>query len=130
MMAFTQNEKIFQPGFEKDNTSINGCVGFYGAYDIHSAFKKKTFHKPRAKLLKLVFGGTPDKLTNLYENLSPFHWSARNLPPCMLIQGESDSFISLNETKEMHKKIFAESNVDQVFLKVPLVEHAFDILGV
>ena len=55
MMALTQNCSEFQPGFEKTDTSIQGCVSLYGVFNFIDAFDKKN-DRPARK---------PNELENL-----------------------------------------------------------------
>ncbi len=97
MMALTPNLPEFQPGFEEGQTAIQGFVGLYGVYDLHSAFGNQNSQKSRVRLLDTVLGGTPDSVPERYEMASPFHWPANSLPSCMLVQGGSDTLIPVSE---------------------------------
>ena len=73
-MALTQNQAEFQSGFEKADTSIQGCVSMYGVYEFSEPFNDETLYPAKAKLLKIVCGGTPDTKPDSYHQITPANW--------------------------------------------------------
>ncbi len=127
MMALTANHPKFQPGFEEVNTRIQGWVGFYGAFDMHSAFENHHRENARRKLLEVVMGGTPDTHPEVFRLSSPFQWSSREIPPGMMLQGGHDTLIPMEEAVQMQLYLQKQAEEKQVLLKVPLAQHGFDI---
>jgi len=127
LMALTQNQKIFQPGFEKADTSIKGCVSLYGVYEFNEAFSNETVYPAKAKLLKIVCGGTPDTKPDIYKQITPANWISTENPPFLLVQGDTDALISNNEAKKFFRGLKKKNTQHCAILNLPLVEHAFDI---
>ena len=127
MTALTQNRAEFQPGFEKMDTSIQGCVPIYGVFNFRDPFDEQTPFPAKAGVLEMLCGGTPETQPDRYQQITPANWISGNTPPFLLIQGETDALISTTDTQEFWEDLQAHKVTDSAFLCLPLVEHAFDI---
>ena len=127
MTALTQNQAEFQPGFEKTDTSIQGCVPIYGVFNFSEPFDERTPFPAKAGVLQMLCGGTPETQPDRYQQITPANWISGKTPPFLLIQGETDALISVTETQAFWEVLQAHKVADSVFLRLPLVEHAFDI---
>jgi acetyl esterase/lipase len=127
MTALTQNQAEFQPGFEKTDTSIQGCVPIYGVFNFSAPFDERTPFPAKARVLQMLCGGTPETQPELYQQITPANWISAKTPPFLLIQGETDALISATETQAFWEVLQAHKVADSAFLRLPLVEHAFDI---
>ena len=127
MTALTQNQAEFQPGFEKTDTSIQGCVPFYGVFNFSEPFDERTPFPAKAGVLQMLCGGTPETQPDRYQQITPANWISGKTPPFLLIQGETDALISATETQAFWEVLQAHKVADSAFLRLPLVEHAFDI---
>jgi len=127
LIALTQNRPEFQPGFEEADTGIQGCISLYGVYEFSEAFNDETLYPAKANLLKIVCGGTPDTKPESYKQITPANWISNGTPPFLLVQGDTDALISVNEAKKFFRDLQAENAQNCAILNLPLVEHAFDI---
>tara|TARA_B100000945_G_scaffold318578_1_gene323746 strand:+ start:2802 stop:4103 length:1302 start_codon:yes stop_codon:yes gene_type:complete len=127
LMALTQNQPVFQPGFEISDTSIQGCVSLYGVYEFIEPFNDESIYPAKAKLLKIICGGIPDTKPESYYQITPANWISNDSPPFLLIQGDTDALISTNEAKKFFNILKSRNIQDCAILNLPLVEHAFDI---
>ncbi len=75
----------------------------------------------------MLCGGTPETQPDRYHQITPANWISGKTPPFLLIQGETDALISATETQAFWEVLQAHKVKDSVFLRLPLVEHAFDI---
>ena len=127
LMALTQNLPEFQPGFEKSDTSIQGCVSLYGVYEFIEPFNDEKLYPAKAKLLEIVCGGTPKTKPDSFRKITPANWISSENPPFLLVQGDTDALISVNEAKNFFDGLKAQNSKNCAILNLPLVEHAFDI---
>ena len=127
LMALTPNESEFQPGFEQEDTRIQGCVPVYGVFDFSTPFSKKTPYPSKAKVLKMVCGGTPETEPECYQQITPANWVSKKTPPFLLLQGETDALISVQETHAFWHALQSKNRCHSALLTLPLIEHAFDI---
>ncbi len=127
LTALTPNHREFQPGFEEIDTNVQGCVAFYGIYDFITPFQDSR-QEPLAKLLKIVMGSTPEISPELYRQASPVRQVSEKPPPFLILQGEIDALVSINEAKQFYQVLQEANTPHLTFLQLPLVEHAFDTL--
>jgi acetyl esterase/lipase len=127
MTALTQNQPEFQPGFEKADTSIQGCVPIYGVFNFTDPFDEKTQFPAKARLMEMLCGGTPETQPDRYQQITPANWISAKTPPFLLIQGETDALISTIDTQGFWDALQTQKVPNSAFLRLPLVEHAFDI---
>ena len=127
MTALTQNQPEFQPGFEKADTSIQGCVPIYGVFNFTDPFDEKTQFPAKARLIEMLCGGTPETQPDRYQQITPANWISAKTPPFLLIQGETDALISTIDTQGFWDALQTQKVPNSAFLRLPLVEHAFDI---
>ena len=127
LMALTPNQPEFQPGFEQDDTRIQGCIPVYGVFDFSTPFSKKTPYPAKAKVLKMVCGGTPETELECYQQITPANWVSKNTPPFLLLQGETDALIPVQETQAFWHALQSKNRRHSALLTLPLIEHAFDI---
>ena len=71
--------------------------------------------------------GTPETQPECYQQVTPANWISKQTPPFLLIQGETDALISETETQEFWEALQTEKVSLSAFLRLSLVEHAFDI---
>ena len=127
MMALTQNNSEFQPGFEDADTSIQGCVPVNAVFDFSTPFNKESPFPAKLKILKKVCGGSPKTNPNCYKKITPSNWIKNNITPFLIIQGETDALISIKETEKFWNDFKNQNVPPSALLSLPLVEHAFDI---
>lgn len=127
LLALTPNQPEFQPEFKQTDTCIQGCVALYGVFDIIEAFEEATLFPAKAKVLKLLCGGTPETQSECYLKLAPKNWIKQEAPPFLLVQGENDALIPVTETDSFFQSLQTQKKSLSALLRLPLVEHAFDI---
>ncbi len=127
LMALTQNQSEFQPGFEKEDTSIQGCVSISGVFEFFGPFDEKTPFPAKANILKKVCGGRPNEEPVCYKKITPANWISIDTPPFLILQGETDALIPIEETKKFWKILKYKKIKSSAFLNLPLVHHGFDI---
>ena len=127
MTALTQNQPEFQRGFESADTGIQGCVPIYGVFNFTDPFDEKTPFPAKARLMEILCDGTPETQTGRYQQITPANWLSAKTPPFLLIQGETDALISTTDTQEFWEALQTQKVPNSALLRLPLVEHAFDI---
>jgi len=127
LIALTQNNPEFQPGFEKSDTSIQGCIPLYAVYSFYDSFDKDNLYPAKSKLLKMVCGGSPEKKTEIYKKITPANWISKNSPPFLIIHGETDTLISIEEPRKFWKELKSKNVSFSGLLSLPLIEHGFDV---
>ncbi len=92
-------------GEYKDQSSdIAAIVSFYGASNLTTILKQSTPHGlgVRVPALQLLLGGSPEELPGKAKLASPvFHADASD-PPLLLIHGDQDPQMPINQSHELH----------------------------
>ncbi len=127
LMATSANFAAFQPGFEDKDTSVQGAVPFYGVYDL--ADRQGVYYNDgllsmlEGSMMKLPINGNEDA----YDEASPIWHVNADLPPFMIIHGDSDSLVPVEEGRMLSEAMAEVSNDKVVYLELPGAQHAFDI---
>lgn len=127
LLSLTENYAPFQPGFEDENTEVQGCVPFYGIYDFYDE-KGLQYHKGleqvlETSILKESKQGNPE----LYRQASPINHIHKNTPPFMVIQGDKDTLVSTDEARYFVDSLKQVSDQPVVYSEISGAQHAFDV---
>lgn len=126
LVALTGNDPEYQPGFETVDTSVQGCVAFYGVYDFtnrHGVYH----HNGMQKLLERVVMKVPLELAReRYEKASPMSRIHPGAPPFFVIHGSHDTLVPVAEARHFCELLRA-AHVPVAYAELPGTQHAFEI---
>jgi acetyl esterase/lipase len=77
-------------------------------------------------LVKML-SGTPHKIPEVYDLLSPIKHISSDCPPTLLIQGSDDVFDLAPPVRRFHQ-VLQEAGVPVIFVEYPHTEHGFDLV--
>ena len=125
LATVTPSDPVWQPGFEDADTSVSGCVPFYGVYDFDSddAYAKSM----RRFLSRVVFprGATTDD----FRNASALHRLTDDVPEFLVVHGANDSLANIEQARSFVARL-REINPGKVtYLELPGTQHAFEVFG-
>ena len=127
LMALTANDPQYQPGFETADTSLQGCVAFYGVYDFTDRFGQQ-HHQGLARLLeKRVMKASLAEARDAYERASPMSRVHEEAPPFFIIHGDQDTLVPVREAREFAQLLRGHSRNPVVYAEIPGAQHAFEI---
>ncbi|MBK5307972.1 MAG: alpha/beta hydrolase [Frankiaceae bacterium] len=125
MAALTANDPRYQPGFEDVDTSVAGCVPYYGVYDIAGETGTKASRMRRRHLMdRLVMKTTDDQV---YREASPIEAVCEDAPPFLVIHGRNDTLVPVAEARLFVERLRAVSSNPVVYVELPGTQHAFDV---
>ena len=86
------------------DSSVQGIVSFYGASNLKSILDQSTPHglSVRVPALDLLLGGKPADHPELAQLASPVLHVDRSDPPLLLIHGDQDPQMPINQAHELH----------------------------
>jgi acetyl esterase/lipase len=128
LMALTQNEARYQPGFEAADTSVAGAVPFYGLYD----FTPEGAFGGDGQVYELFLEGwvmkafvaeEPEK----YVEASPIHWITPDAPPMFVIHGDKDTLAPVEDARSFVAELRAVSRQPVAYAEMQGAQHAFDV---
>ncbi|WP_269617974.1 alpha/beta hydrolase [Zhongshania sp. BJYM1] len=127
LLALSANAPEFQPGFEDADTSVQGCIPFYGVYDFLNSQGQRSSESLSqwisAKVLKKTRAESPE----LWRQASPLYWVHKDAPPFLLIHGEADTLVPVQESRVLYEALKEVSQQAVSYAELPDAQHAFDI---
>jgi acetyl esterase/lipase len=127
LVALTANDPEYQPGFEDADTSVQGCVPFYGVYDFLDRHGERGKAAMAPFLSRLVMKSSPERDREAWEKASPIARVHADAPPFFVIHGTHDSLAYVEDTRHFVSALRAVSREPVVYAELPGVQHAFDI---
>jgi acetyl esterase/lipase len=125
LATVTPSDPVWQPGFEDADTSVSGCVPFYGVYDFDSNDAYAT--SMRRFLSRVLFprGATIDD----FRNASALHRLTDDVPEFLVVHGANDSLANVEQARSFVARL-REINPGKVtYLELPGTQHAFEVFG-
>jgi len=127
LAALTDDDPSLQPGFEEADTSVAAAVPFYGLYDLtdseqvqYPELREWVFER---YVLKVAYADAPES----YEAASPRHRVHADAPPFLVIHGDRDSLVPVEEARAFVRELRAVSTSPVFYAELAGAEHAFDI---
>ncbi len=127
LAALTAGDTSLQPGFEDADTSVAAAVPFYGVYDLTNA---NGFYYPGLRdwvfeevVFQVPYAGNEDA----YRQASPTHRIHADAPPFLVIHGDSDTLVPVEDARDFTAKLAAVSDNPVRYVELPGAEHAFDL---
>ncbi len=125
-VALTAGDPEFQPGFEAVDTTVAGCLPFYGVYDFTNdggAFDRRF----TAFLERAVFKSKLADNRAAFEGASPYWRAHPGAPPFLAIAGRNDTLVPVAEPRRFVEKLRATSTNPVGYVELPFTQHAFEI---
>lgn len=128
MVALTQNDPRYQPGFESADTTVQACVPFYGVYDLAASLGTFAARQRRDFFLgPQVFKRKAKTDLAIFEEASPLLLVDADAPPFFVIHGAHDSLVPVKEARAFVDRLRQTSRNPVVYAELPGAQHAFDI---
>jgi acetyl esterase/lipase len=125
LAALTANDPRYQPGFEEVDTSVAGCVPYYGVYDLVGETGTKAARVRRRHLLDRIVMKTTDD--QVYRDASPIEAVRADAPPFLVIHGRNDTLVPVAEARLFVERLRAISSSPVLYIELPGTQHAFDV---
>jgi len=129
LLALSANVLALQPGFEDKDTSVQGCIPYYGIYDLMDSKKLQLSLALEIVLRKKIIKQTKQENEALYQLMSPITHINKEAPPFLVIHGDKDSLTSLGDAQYFASRL-DETSINTVeFAEISGGQHAFDIFS-
>ena len=125
LVALTQDDPRYQPGFEDADTSVQGCVPYYGVYDLVGETGTRAARLRTKHLLERVVFKTTDPAA--YEEGSPIARVRDDAPPFLVVHGRNDTLVPVEEARLFVERLRAVSSEPVLYVELPGTQHAFDV---
>ena len=127
LLALSEKEDAFHDGLKDKDLSVQGCVPFYGIYDL---LDRQGLQKSvgldivmRKSIIKQKKSDNPD----LYQLMSPVSHISKTAPPFLIIHGDKDSLTSFDEARYFVEQLKEQSSEPVEFVAVEGAQHAFEM---
>jgi len=127
LLALTQNDPEYQPGFEDMDTSVQAAVPIYGVYDFVEPGKTWGHDGLGPFLEKHVMKTTREEDLKAFEKASPLHRIGPDAPPFFVIHGADDTLVPVSEAREFVKGLRERSKAPVAYAEIPGAQHAFEL---
>lgn len=126
LVALTQNDPQFQPGFEDADTSVQAAVPFYGVYDFTD--RDRNYEPLFVTLLeRIVMGESIAAAPDKWSAYSPLDRITEDAPPMMVVHGDVDVLVPVKGARRFVKDLAATSKEPVVYAELHGAQHAFEI---
>ena len=103
----------------EQSSAVQGIVSFYGGANLTTILKQSTPHglSVRVPALDLLLGGQPDAVPELARLASPVFHVDRSDPPLLLLHGDQDPQMPINQAHELmgaYKKLNIPAQLEVV----------------
>ena len=127
LVALTANEPEFQTGFEEVDTSVRGCVSFYGVYDFTNRHGQLRHQGLPRVLERWVMKSSLEEIPDEYRKASPVDWVHSEAPPFFVIHGERDTLAPAEDARLFVNAFREKASAPIVYAEIPGAQHAFDL---
>jgi acetyl esterase/lipase len=127
LVALTQNDPEYQPGFADADTSVQGCVPFYGVYDFTNRYGLHRSDGLPRLLERKVMKASLAEAREAYEKASPLSRVGPGAPPFLVIHGDRDSLAPVEEARRFCAELGRHAPGRVVYAEIPGAQHAFEI---
>lgn len=133
MLALTPNQPEYQPGFEKVDTTVQGCLGLSAVVDLVD-MNNVCNHDGRGRFIRDVAKreGSPDSADNikfLSEHSPRFRIKGGAGIPFMIVHGDIDTLTPVQNTRAFVNEFRNKSNASMTYLEIPGGHHCFHLIS-
>ncbi|MFD0857038.1 alpha/beta hydrolase fold domain-containing protein, partial [Actinomadura adrarensis] len=127
MLALTPNLPEFQPGFEDVDTTVQGCVSFYGVYDLVEPGPWRVPMGATPLMQRMVLKKSFAKEQDAFLKASPVNYLRKDAPPFFVIHGTHDSLIPVAEARRFVARLRETSASPVLYAEMKGGQHGFDV---
>jgi acetyl esterase/lipase len=127
LVALTENDPEFQPGFEDANTSVQAAVPFYGVYDMADREQLYGSNQFLRFIESAVVGATVTDAPDRFAAYSPVDQIHESAPPMMMVHGSRDVLVPVAGARTFAAKLKAISKNPAIYAELQGAQHAFDV---
>lgn len=128
LTALTPGDLEYQREHPDSDTSVQGCVGYYGVYDFcdrHGHWPHRAF---RLLLEQAIMKCRFDRARDSFERASPIARVGDHAPPFFLLHGDRDNLSPVDESRRFADALRAVSRHPVAYAELAGAQHAFELL--
>jgi acetyl esterase/lipase len=131
LLALSQGDPAFQPGFEEADTAVQACVPFYGVMDMTGSPEGSgRYGRGLLEMLERTVMKTKEaEHPELFRDASPTFRVRPDAPPFFVLHGVNDTLVPVETARTFVERLRSVSGEPVAYAELPLAQHAFDILA-
>jgi len=129
LAALTPNDPEYQPGFEGIDTSLQGCIPFYGVFDLTGGQQHWPNRSLDRALERVVLKARRRDDPDAFRRASPLHRVHPDAPPFLVIHGTADSLVPIEESRVFHRALAEATGGGATLAEIPGAQHAFELFA-
>jgi len=125
LLATTSDVPEFEGtgGNPGQSSAVNAAICLAGPYDLELGYRHSTQQRPAEAnavrgLLPSLLGGKPDEVPDAYRKASPITYARKECPPLLLVHGEDDPLVLIEQAEVFTKKL-QDVGATVQFLRLP-----------
>jgi acetyl esterase/lipase len=126
LAALTPNDPALQPGFERADTSVLGCISTSGIYDFLDRHGDHPGSQRIPFLARLVMKSDPVDDRAAWDAASPVTRVRRDAPPFFVVHGHDDALAWREEAQRFVALLRGVSQSAVAYAELPGAQHAFE----
>ncbi len=127
LVALTENDPRYQPGFEDADTSVQIVAPVYGIYDVTDRMGVQTARFVSMLMEPLVIKAFLDDEPEKFAEMSPLDRVHLDAPPFVIAQGDRDSLAPVVEARAFVERLEGTSQERVIYMEFPGAQHIFDL---
>lgn len=127
LAALTANDPEYQPDFPEVDTSVRGCVAFYGVYDFADEEGYWPHRGFQSFIERVVMKAKRGQAVDAYAKASPLYRIHANAPPFLLIHGSSDTLVPVAGARAFVARFTQITSSPITYIELPRTQHAFEV---
>lgn len=127
MLAVSDGTAHLQPGFEDKSTRVRGAVVLYGIANLVGILEQEAHPLATLLLERIVFKRRFRDEPEVFRNAQPLSYLSDKVPPILLIHGENDSLVPIEEARNFYEHLSRAGATRVHLCEIPLAVHAFEI---
>jgi acetyl esterase/lipase len=127
LVGLTEDNPIYQPGFEQADTSVQAVVSLYGIYDFTNRLGAQYAGFITRLLEPIVMRDFISDAPDLYRAASPIDQIHSATPPFLVVQGDRDTLAPVEEARAFVAELRKTSRSPVVYFELRGAQHAFDL---
>ena len=127
MLALTQCDPAYQPGFEGADTTVQACVPFYGVYDFTNRAGTMAPQFRDWFLQPLIMKAFYDEEPERFAAASPLDNLRSDAPPFLVVHGDHDTLAPVADARAFVAALRDVSDEPVLYLELRGAQHAFDV---
>lgn len=127
LLALSVQEDAFHQNLAGRDFSVQGCVPFYGIYDLLDERRLQKSVGIEIVMRKSIIKETKTENPDLYRLMSPMTHISKEAPPFLIVHGDKDTLTSFDEARYFANTLRQHSRNTVSFAAIDGAQHAFEV---